>query len=46
VENLKQGLGTLTYNNKEKYDGKWNKDLKHGKGKHSYPDGSFYEGNF
>jgi hypothetical protein len=31
--NIREGNGVLNYNNKEKYEGKWENDQKNGKGK-------------
>jgi hypothetical protein len=42
---LREGFGVLTWNGNV-YEGGFKNDLFHGKGKHTYPDGRFYEGIF
>ena len=38
------GWGTLMEINGSKYEGMWTKNVKNGKGKQIYPDGSSYTG--
>ncbi|NOT92254.1 MORN repeat-containing protein [Ferruginibacter sp.] len=46
VENSKEGKGTFTYKNGEKYVGDWKKGDKDGFGVYTWPNGERYEGNW
>ena len=46
ADNLKSGLGTITFPNKDIYSGEWGDDKMHGIGKYQYASGASYEGFF
>lgn len=46
IENKKEGKGTFTYANGEKYVGEWKKDLQDGYGIYTWPNGDKYDGGW
>jgi len=43
---MMNGYGTLEFKNGEKYVGDFVNDKAHGKGKHTWPSGEYYEGDY
>ena len=46
VDGKREGLGTQIFPNGYKYTGEWKRNHAHGKGKLTYTDGTYYEGEF
>ena len=44
--NIKEGKGTMNYNNGDKYIGEWKNDKREGKGKIIYKDNSEFDGEW
>ena len=43
---MRQGSGSFKFIDNSGYDGEWYQDLKHGQGKFTWEDGSFFVGEF
>ena len=41
---MRYGMGTLKYYDGMIYNGKWKKDMYHGMGEFTWPNGNFYKG--
>ena len=44
LEDKRDGRGILLWEDQSKYQGLWKEDKPNGKGKYTYPNGDYYEG--
>ena len=45
-EGGRHGKGLMIYTNQRRYEGEWDKDLRHGRGYERHPNGNIYVGTF